>query len=143
MTGLFTLAKVALVVAVVGAVDWLWIGLFKYNFIAAIFGSGSQPVTSTGERIIYIAFGAGGIIALLLLAAGPRRVVTARTDRDVERDDKVAEEQRLREEHGLGDYSEYRDYQAWKAEKARLGAEQARTESDRTDAEAAQAKQDE
>src|SRR5665647_17007 len=78
MTGLFTLAKVALVVAVVGAVDWLWIGLFKYNFIAAIFGSGSQPVTSTGERIIYIAFGAGGIIALLLLAAGPRRVVTAR-----------------------------------------------------------------
>src|SRR5450756_361221 len=102
MTGLFTLAKVALVVAVVGAVDWLWIGLFKYNFIAAIFGSGSQPVTSTGERIIYIAFGAGGIIALLLLAAGPRRVVTARPDRDVQRDDKVAEEQRLREEHGLG-----------------------------------------
>jgi uncharacterized membrane protein YuzA (DUF378 family) len=136
MTGLFTLAKVALVVAVVGAVDWLWIGLFKYNFIAAIFGSGSQPVTSTGERIIYIAFGAGGIIALLLLAAGPRRVVTARPDRDVQRDDKVAEEQRLREEHGLGDYSEYRDYQAWKAEKARLGTEQA-------DVEAAQAKQDE
>lgn len=143
MTGLFSLAKVALIVAVVGAVDWLWIGLFKYNFIAAIFGSGSQPVTSTGERIIYIVFGAGGIIALLLLAAGSRRVVTARTDRDVQRDDKVAEEQRLREEHGLGDYNEYRDYQAWKAEKARLGAEQARTESDRTDAEAAQAKQDE
>jgi uncharacterized membrane protein YuzA (DUF378 family) len=142
MTGLFTLAKVALVVAVVGAVDWLWIGLFKYNFIAAIFGSGSQPVTSTGERIIYIAFGAGGIIALLLLAAGPRRVVTARPDRDVQRNE-VAEEQRLREEHGLGDYSEYRDYQAWKAEKARLRTEQARTESDRTDAEAAQAKQDE
>ena len=132
-----------MIVAVVGAVDWLWIGLFKYNLIAAIFGSGSQPVTSTGERIIYIAFGAGGIIALLLLAAGPRRVVTARPDRDVQRDDKVAEEQRLREEHGLGDYSEYRDYQAWKAEKARLGTEQARTESDRTDAEAAQAKQDE
>lgn len=143
MTGLFSLAKVALIVAVVGAVDWLWIGLFKYNFIAAIFGSGSQPVTSTGERIIYIVFGAGGIIALLLLAAGSRRVVTARTDRDVQRDDKVAEEQRLREEHGLGDYNEYRDYQAWKAEKARLSAEQARTESDRTDAEAAQAKQDE
>jgi uncharacterized membrane protein YuzA (DUF378 family) len=139
MKGLFTLAKLALIAAVVGAVDWLLIGLFKYNFIADIYGSGTQPVASTGERIIYIVFGAGGIIALLLLAAGAQRGVTARTDRD----DEVAAEQRMREERGLGDYSEYRDYQAWKEEKARLGAEQARTESGQASAEAAQTKQDE
>jgi uncharacterized membrane protein YuzA (DUF378 family) len=126
---MFTLAKLALIAAVVGAVNWLLVGLFQYNFIADIFGSGSQPVTSMGERVIYIVFGAGGIIALLLLAAGTRRVVTARSDEVVE-------------ERGLGDYSEFRDYQAWKAEKARH-AERPRPESDQTGAEAAQAKQDE
>src|SRR5665647_1739585 len=89
MTGLFTLAKVALVVAVVGAVDWLWIGLFKYNFIAAIFGSGSQPVTSTGERIIYIAFGAGGIIALDV-PVGARRHHTPRPRSQQEQRDDAA-----------------------------------------------------
>jgi len=121
MTGLYTLAKLALIAAVVGAVDWLLIGLFEYNFIADIFGSGSQSVTSTGERIIYIAFGVGGIIALPLLAAGAqrvvparsdRRVVTAPTDRDVARNDEGAEER------DLADYAEFRHYQAWKVEKA-------------------------
>src|SRR5659263_489085 len=67
MTGLYTLAKLALIAAVVGAVDWLLIGLFEYNFIADIFGSGSQSVTSTGERIIYIAFG-----CLLYTSPSPR-----------------------------------------------------------------------
>jgi uncharacterized membrane protein YuzA (DUF378 family) len=138
MTGLYTLAKLALIAAVVGAVDWLLIGLFEYNFIADIFGSGSQSVTSTGERIIYIAFGVGGIIALPLLAAGAqrvvparsdRRVVTAPTDRDVARNDEGAEER------DLADYAEFRHYQAWKAEKGR--------HADQADVEAAQAKQDE
>jgi len=129
MTGLYTLAKLALIAAVVGAVDWLLIGLFEYNFIADIFGSGSQSVTSTGERIIYIAFGVGGIIALPLLAAGAQRVVPARSDRDVARNDEGAEER------DLADYAEFRDYQAWKVEKAR--------HADQADVEAAQAKQDE
>ena len=138
MTGLYTLAKLALIAAVVGAVDWLLIGLFEYNFIADIFGSGSQSVTSTGERIIYIVFGVGGIIALPLLAAGAqrvvparsdRRVVTAPTDRDVARNDEGAEER------DLADYAEFRDYKAWKVEKAR--------HADQAGVEAAQAKQDE
>ena len=69
MRGMSIVAKVGLLAAVVGAASWLVVGIWHYNFVADIFGSGSTPSSGIGERIIYIVFGVGAIICLPLLAA--------------------------------------------------------------------------
>jgi uncharacterized protein len=67
-----TLTKIGLLLAIIGAVAWGIVGIWQYNFIAAIFGSGN--VTATwGERVVYMVIGAGGLIALPLFLASFRR----------------------------------------------------------------------
>jgi uncharacterized membrane protein YuzA (DUF378 family) len=56
-----TAGIVALVLAVIGALNWLVIGLFGFNVISAIFGN-----MSTLSRIIYVLVGLAG---LYLIAA--------------------------------------------------------------------------
>jgi uncharacterized membrane protein YuzA (DUF378 family) len=68
MRGMSILSKIGLLAAAVGAANWLAVGVWHYNFIAAIFGSGTQSATG-GERIIYIVFGVGAVLCLPLLAA--------------------------------------------------------------------------
>jgi uncharacterized membrane protein YuzA (DUF378 family) len=46
----------ALVLAIIGALNWLLIGLFRFNLISAIFGN-----MSALSRIIYVLVGLGGI----------------------------------------------------------------------------------
>ena len=46
----------ALVLAIIGAVNWLLVGLFRFNLIARIFGD-----MSTLTRIIYVIVGLGGL----------------------------------------------------------------------------------
>jgi uncharacterized membrane protein YuzA (DUF378 family) len=56
-----TAGIVALVLAIIGSLNWLLVGLFKFNVISALFGN-----MSTLSRIIYVLVGLAG---LYLIAA--------------------------------------------------------------------------
>lgn len=53
------LYNIALTLVIVGALNWLLIGLFDFDLVAAIFG-----VMSAFSRIIYTLVGISGIISI-------------------------------------------------------------------------------
>ncbi|WP_031513066.1 DUF378 domain-containing protein [Desulfofalx alkaliphila] len=55
-----TLRQIALALIIIGALNWLLVGLFTYDLVAAIFG-GQTAIIS---RIIYTLVGVAGIYAL-------------------------------------------------------------------------------
>ncbi len=57
-----TLQTIALIIVIIGAINWLLVGLFKFDLVAAIFGG----QTKTGSRIVYIIVGLAAIIALTI-----------------------------------------------------------------------------
>lgn len=57
-----TLQKIALVLTIIGAVNWGLVGLFDFNLVSALFGD--ENVIS---RIIYVLIGIAGIINVGLL----------------------------------------------------------------------------
>lgn len=59
------LQKSALVVTIIGALNWGLIGLFQFDLVAWIFGG---SMDSAGARIVYSLVGITGIINLALLA---------------------------------------------------------------------------
>lgn len=63
------LIKAALVLAIIGAVNWGLVGFFNFNLVDAIFGGGSSEQTSTGSRVVYALVGLAGLAALPLLNA--------------------------------------------------------------------------
>lgn len=54
-------AKLLLVIALIGALNWGLIGFFNFNLVAAIFGEGS-----TASRIVYALVGLAGLGAAFL-----------------------------------------------------------------------------
>jgi uncharacterized membrane protein YuzA (DUF378 family) len=122
MRGMSIIAKAGLLAAVVGAGSWLVVGIWHYNFVADIFGSGKTPSAPAGERIIYIVFGAGAVICLPLLAAAFGRSRAGRRytagEEPVERSRPVAStQQQTPEGQQLVDYQEFKEFQAWRAGK--------------------------
>lgn len=57
-----TLQKVALVITIIGAINWGLIGLLDINLVASIFGE-----TSIFSKIIYILVGITGLINIGIL----------------------------------------------------------------------------
>ena len=57
-----TLQKSALVLTIIGAINWGLIGLFNFDLVAAIFGD-----MSTFSRIIYTLVGVAGLINIGIL----------------------------------------------------------------------------
>lgn len=57
-----TLLKIALVLCIIGGINWGLIGLFDFNLVDAIFQEGSIL-----SRIIYILVGIAAIIDLYIL----------------------------------------------------------------------------
>ncbi len=55
--------KIALVLTIVGALNWGFIGLFNFNIVESLFG------TSLFTAIIYMLVGVAGIINVMLLFA--------------------------------------------------------------------------
>ena len=55
--------KVSLVLVIIGALNWLLIGLFGYDLVGAIFG-GQMAIVS---RIIYVLVGLAGLWCISLL----------------------------------------------------------------------------
>ncbi len=58
-----TLNKASLILVIIGAINWLLIGLFKFDLVGAIFG-GQAAVVS---RIIFIIVGLAGLWCINLL----------------------------------------------------------------------------
>ncbi|MBQ7136935.1 MAG: DUF378 domain-containing protein [Bacilli bacterium] len=58
-----TLQKVALVLTIIGALNWGLVGLFEFDLVASLFG-GAEEVVS---RVIYTVIGLAGIINVGLL----------------------------------------------------------------------------
>ncbi|MGD8192647.1 DUF378 domain-containing protein [Brevibacillus ginsengisoli] len=57
--------KLALILVIIGAVNWGLIGLFHLDLVAAIFGGS----TSIGSRVIYSLVGLAGIYSIKFLVA--------------------------------------------------------------------------
>lgn len=55
--------RLALIVVIVGALNWLLVGLFNFDLVANIFGG----QTALLSRIVYILVGLGGLWAITLL----------------------------------------------------------------------------
>lgn len=53
---------IALILMIVGALNWLLVGLFQFDLVAWIFGIGSVLT-----RILYVLVGLGGIWGIIML----------------------------------------------------------------------------
>lgn len=66
---MFVMDKIALALLIIGGIDWGCIGVFQFDFIAAIFG-GQGAVVS---RILYVLVGLAAIWCITLLFRGNGR----------------------------------------------------------------------
>jgi hypothetical protein len=57
------LDRLALIVVIIGALNWLLMGLFQYDLVAAIFNTSS----SIASRTIYTIVGLAGLYSISLL----------------------------------------------------------------------------
>lgn len=62
--------KIALALVIVGALNWLLVGLFQFDLVAAIFG-GQQSLLS---RIVYSLVGIAGLWSIKMLVSNPLSV---------------------------------------------------------------------
>ena len=58
-----TLDKISLTFVIIGAINWLFVGLFQYDLVASILGGSSSLLS----RIIYSVVGLAGLFAISLL----------------------------------------------------------------------------
>lgn len=65
------LTRLALVLVIIGALNWLLVGLFQYDLVASIFGG----ATSILSRVVYTLVGLAGIYCIGLLFRDDRREV--------------------------------------------------------------------
>ncbi len=69
MKGVVSMDKLALVLVIIGAINWGLIGFFQFDLVAAIFGG----QTAALSRIIYGLVGLAGLYSIKFLV-GERRV---------------------------------------------------------------------
>jgi uncharacterized membrane protein YuzA (DUF378 family) len=68
--------KVALVLTIIGGLNWLLIGIFGFNFVSSIFGVGSAL-----SRIVYIIVGVAAIWCITMLFRRDNQSSITRRDR--------------------------------------------------------------
>jgi uncharacterized protein len=62
MSAVSILQIIALIIVIIGGVNWLLIGLFKFDLVAAIFGGQSKAAS----RIIYTVVGIAALYAITI-----------------------------------------------------------------------------
>ncbi|MCS1350554.1 DUF378 domain-containing protein [Mechercharimyces sp. CAU 1602] len=60
-------SRAALVLVIIGAVNWLLVGLFQWDLVTAIFGGDIVRESSGISRIVYVLVGLAGIYAIRFL----------------------------------------------------------------------------
>lgn len=68
LEGRCDMSKTALTLVIIGAINWLLVGLFQFDLVAAIFG-GQAAIIS---RIIYVVVGLAGLYCISLLFSDSR-----------------------------------------------------------------------
>lgn len=58
-----TIRKVALALAIIGALNWGVAGLFRFDVVAQLAGGSAEPIA----RLLYILIGVSGLVSLGLL----------------------------------------------------------------------------
>ena len=58
-----TLKKICLVLIIIGAINWAFVGLFELVLVASIFGGSDELLA----RIVYIIIGIAGLIDISIL----------------------------------------------------------------------------
>lgn len=59
--------RLALILVIIGALNWLLVGLFQWDLVSAIFGGEVIRESSLFSRIIYALVGLSGIYAIRFL----------------------------------------------------------------------------
>lgn len=62
--------RLALLLVIIGALNWLLVGLFRFDLVAAIFGGAASIVS----RVVYTLVGLAGIYCISLLFTDRRTV---------------------------------------------------------------------
>ncbi len=83
MEKMSVLTKTALILAIIGAINWGLIGFLNWNLVNAIFGGPSQGTYGAISRIIYAIVGVAGI-ALAVLYSRLREAGKAHVSRRAE-----------------------------------------------------------
>ncbi|PTM59322.1 DUF378 domain-containing protein [Desmospora activa] len=60
-------SRLALILVVVGALNWLLVGLFQWDLVSALFGGEAIRVSSGFSRVIYAIIGLAGIYCIKFL----------------------------------------------------------------------------
>jgi uncharacterized membrane protein YuzA (DUF378 family) len=68
MKNLSVLDYIALVLVIIGGLNWALVGLFNFDLVAAIFGSLSML-----SRIVYVLVGLSAVYVLIILAKLARK----------------------------------------------------------------------
>lgn len=58
---------IARILVLIGALNWGAIGVFNYNFVAAILGTGAMTNVMGAERVIYILVGIAALICVICM----------------------------------------------------------------------------
>lgn len=58
------LSRLALVLVIIGALNWLLVGLFEWDLVTALFGGDVLRSSSGLSRVIYTIVGLAGIYAI-------------------------------------------------------------------------------
>lgn len=61
------LPRLALILVIIGAINWLLIGLFQWDLVAALFGGDQIRESSLLTRLIYDLVGIAGLYAITFL----------------------------------------------------------------------------
>ena len=58
-----TIKKISLILIIIGAINWAFVGLFELDLVASIFGGSDELLA----RIVYIIIGIAGLIDISIL----------------------------------------------------------------------------
>jgi uncharacterized membrane protein YuzA (DUF378 family) len=61
------LSRVALILVIIGALNWLLVGIFQWDFVSAIFGGEMIRDSSIVSRIVYSLVGIAGLYCITFL----------------------------------------------------------------------------
>ena len=61
------LSKTALILVIIGAINWLLVGVLQWDLVTAIFGGDSFRVSSGLSRVIYSLVGLAGLYSISFL----------------------------------------------------------------------------
>lgn len=61
------LSRIALILVIVGAINWLLVGVFQWDLVTAIFGGDTFRASSGLSRLIYALVGLAGIYSISFL----------------------------------------------------------------------------